>query len=130
MFNHLTSLLMMICGCLGISTHLLHDLLHIQQTFMFSLYYPTWISSFCHHVWQPVFHIFCILSIKQVCGGFALSGLTLILSNFVAVEMTSHRNSPLPFESMPAWISMALALPINVVFFFLPLNSAEVFLVL
>ena len=37
-----------------------------------------------------------------------------MLSNYVAVDMTSHQNSPLPFESIPAWISMALALPINV----------------
>ena len=36
-----------------------------------------------------------------------------MLSNFVAVEMTSHQNSPFPFESMPAWISIALALPIS-----------------
>ena len=31
-----------------------------------------------------------------------------------SVEMTSHQNSPLYFDSIPAWISMALALPINV----------------
>ena len=37
-----------------------------------------------------------------------------MLSNFVAVEMTSHQTSPFPFESIPAWISMALAPPINV----------------
>ena len=36
-----------------------------------------------------------------------------MLSNFVAVEMTSHQNSPFPFESMPAWISIALAFPIS-----------------
>ena len=50
----------------------------------------------------------------MVYGGFALSGLTIMLSNFVAVEMTLHHNSPFPFESMPARISMALGLPINV----------------
>ena len=50
----------------------------------------------------------------MVYGGFVLSGLTIMLSNFVAVEMTLHQNSPFPFESMPAWISMALGLPINV----------------
>ena len=59
-------------------------------------------------------HIFCVFSIKQCMRGFVLSGITIMLSNFVAVEMTSHQNSPLPFESIPAWISMALALPINV----------------
>ena len=37
-----------------------------------------------------------------------------MLSNFVAVEMTSQKNSPLYFDSSPAWISMALALPIKV----------------
>ena len=37
-----------------------------------------------------------------------------MLSSFVAVEMTSHQNSPLYFDSIPAWINMALALPINV----------------
>ena len=26
-----------------------------------------------------------------------------MLSNFVAVEMTSHQNSPLYFDSIPAW---------------------------
>ena len=59
--------------------------------------------------------ILCILPIEQcVGGGFVLSGLTIMLSSFVAVEMTSHQNSPLYFDSIPAWISMALALPINV----------------
>ena len=57
---------------------------------------------------------FCIFSIEQCVRGFVLSGLTIMLSSFVAVEMTSHQNSPLPFESIPAWISMALALPIKV----------------
>ena len=37
----------------------------------------------------------------------------LCLSKFVAVEMISHQHSPFPFESMPAWISIALALPIS-----------------
>ena len=60
------------------------------------------------------FIYFAFFPENRVCGGFALSGLTIILSNLVAVEMTSHQSSPLPFESMPAWISMALALPINV----------------
>ena len=50
---------------------------------------------------------------NNVCGGFVLSGLTIMLSSFVAVEMTSHQNSPLYFDSIPAWINMALALPIN-----------------
>ena len=45
--------------------------------------------------------------------GFVLSGLTIMLSSFVPVEMTSHQNSPLYFDSIPAWINMALALPIN-----------------
>ena len=36
-----------------------------------------------------------------------------MLSKFVAVEMTSHQNSPFPFESMPAWINIALALLIS-----------------
>ena len=36
-----------------------------------------------------------------------------MLSSFVAVEMTSHQNSPLYFDSIPAWIDMALALPVN-----------------
>ena len=51
---------------------------------------------------------------NTVCGSFVLSDLTILLSNFVAVEITSQQNSPFPYESMPAWISMALALPINV----------------
>ena len=59
-------------------------------------------------------HIFCIFSIKQCMRRFVLFGLTIMLSSYVAVEMTSHQNSPLPFESIPAWISMALALLINV----------------
>ena len=58
--------------------------------------------------------ILCILPIEQCLGGFVLSGLTSMLSSFVAVEMTSHQNSPLYFDSIPAWISMALALLINV----------------
>ena len=37
-----------------------------------------------------------------------------MLSKFVAVEKTSHQNSYYPFESMTAWISIALALPISV----------------
>ena len=36
-----------------------------------------------------------------------------MLSNFVAVEMTSHQNSPLYFDSIIAGISMDLALSIN-----------------
>ena len=40
--------------------------------------------------------------------------LPLCYPTCVAVEMTSHQNSPLPFDSIPAWISMALALPINI----------------
>ena len=36
-----------------------------------------------------------------------------MLSSIVAVEMTSHQNSPLYFDSIPAWINMALALPVN-----------------
>ena len=77
-----------------------------------------------------VFHVFCIFAVEQGVWEFVLSGLTIILSNFVAVEMTSHQDSPFPFDSMPGWISMALALPINILFFFLQQNSAEVFLVL
>ena len=58
--------------------------------------------------------VLCISPIENVLGGFVLSGLTIMLSTFVSVEMTSHQNSPLYFDSIPAWISMALALPINV----------------
>ena len=66
----------------------------------------------CHFSKGPhVLHVFCILAVEQ--GVWRLCSFWP-LSNFVAVEMTSHQNSPLPFESMPAWISMALALPINV----------------
>ena len=59
-------------------------------------------------------HIFCVPSIKQCVGGFVLSGIIIMLSYFIAVEMTSHQNSRFLFESIPAWINMALALPINV----------------
>ena len=93
-----------VCGCLGTCIHPQDDLLHIQQTCMFSLYYPTWISSFYLHVWQPLPFLQ-----RSSCTS------SIMLSNFVAVEMTSHQNSPFPFESMPAWISMALAQPINIV---------------
>ena len=58
--------------------------------------------------------VICIFPIEQCMRGFVLSVLTIMLSNFVAVEMTSHQNSPLYFDSIPAWISTALALPINV----------------
>ena len=47
-------------------------------------------------------------------GGFVLSGLTIILSKFVAVEMTSQQNSPFSLELMPAYINIALALPTSV----------------
>ena len=46
-------------------------------------------------------------------GGFVLSGLTIILSKFVAVEMTSHQNSPF-FAFIPPCINIALDLPISV----------------
>ena len=39
---------------------------------------------------------------NKVYGGFVLSGLTIMLCKFVAVEMTSHQNSPFPFDLMPA----------------------------
>ena len=59
--------------------------------------------------------VFSIFPIEQCRGGgVALSGLTIMLSSFVDVEMTSHQNSPFYFDSFPAWINMALALPINV----------------
>ena len=36
-----------------------------------------------------------------------LSDLTIILSNFVAVEMISHRNPPFPFESINVGILLS-----------------------
>ena len=64
---------------------------------------------------SPMFlNFLCILHLPhRTVWGFVLSGLTIMLSSFVAVEMTSHQNSPLYFDSIPAWINMALALPIN-----------------
>ena len=53
-------------------------------------------------------------SAYNVNGGFVLSGLTIILSKFVAVEMTSHKNSRFSFALIPACINIALGLPINV----------------
>ena len=85
---------------------------------MFSLYCPTWISSFpfmygnhCHFSKRSqVFHELCILIVEQSVWWFCLSGLTIILSKFVAVEMTSHLNSPFSLALMPACINIALAL--------------------
>ena len=57
---------------------------------------------------------FASLMENKVYGGFVLSGLTIILSKFVAVGMTSHQNSPFSLELMPACINIALALPTNV----------------
>ena len=47
-------------------------------------------------------------------GALFFLALPLCYPTLFAVEMTSHQNSPLPFESIPAWISMALALPISI----------------
>ena len=55
----------------------------------------------------------CLLK-NNVCGGFVLSVLTMMLSNLVAVEMTSHQNSLLSCWFNPAYIIIALALPIKV----------------
>ena len=46
--------------------------------------------------------ILCILSIEQCVRVFFLSGLTIMLSSFVAMEITSHQNSSLYFGSSPA----------------------------
>ena len=87
---------------------------------MVFLYFPTWISSFCLHVWhslpflQKFSGISNFLHLFHNTAGGVLSGFTIMLSNFVAMEMTSHKNSPLPFESIPACVSMAHAVPINV----------------
>ena len=55
---------------------------------------------------------------NKVYSGFVLSGLTIMLSKFVAVEMTSQQNSPFSFELMPAGINIVLALPTSVGIFF------------
>ena len=44
---------------------------------------------------------FASLLENKVYGGFVLSGLTIMLSKFVTVEMTSHQNSLLSLELMP-----------------------------
>ena len=51
---------------------------------------------------------------NNMYGGFALSVLTMMLSSFVAVEMTSHQNFLLSCWFNPACIIIALALPIRV----------------
>ena len=58
----------------------------------------------------PFIHPYC----ETMNGGFVLSGLTIILSKFVAVEMTSHQNYPFYLALMPACINIALALPTSV----------------
>ena len=47
-------------------------------------------------------------------GGLVLSFLTMILSSFVAVEITSHQNFHLSCGLKPAVINIALDLPIKV----------------
>ena len=59
-------------------------------------------------------HELGILIVEQSLWWFVLSGLTIILSKFVAVEMTSHQNSPFSLELMPAFINVVLALPTSV----------------
>ena len=59
-------------------------------------------------------------------GGFVLSVLTMMLSNFVAVEMTSHQNFLLSCWFNPACIIIALALPSKLVFSFQQLSFAGV----
>ena len=49
-----------------------------------------------------MYHKLRILIVEQGYGGFVLSHLTIMLSKFVAVEMTSHQNSPFSLELMPA----------------------------
>ena len=93
---------------------------------MFSLCCPTWISSFpfmygnyCHFSKRSqMLHLLHILIVKQCESGFVLSGLTIILSKFVAVKVTSHQNSPFSLALMPACINIALALPTSVGIFF------------
>ena len=57
--------------------------------------------------------VFCIFPIEQCMRDFVLSGLTIMLSSFFVAEMASQQNSPSYFDSIPAWINMALALPVN-----------------
>ena len=57
---------------------------------------------------------FAFLLKNTVYGGFVLSVLTMILSNLVAVEITSHQNSLLSCLFTHACIKIALALPIKV----------------
>ena len=51
---------------------------------------------------------------NSVDGGFVLSVLTIMLSRFVAVEITSHQNFLLSCWFNPDCIIIALALPIRV----------------
>ena len=59
------------------------------------------------------FMYFTFLLKNNVYGGFVLSVLTMMLSNFVAVQMTSHQNFLVSCWFNPAWIIIALALPIK-----------------
>ena len=60
------------------------------------------------------FMYFASLLLNNVYGGFVLFGLTIILSKYVAVEMTSHQNSPFSLELMPTCFNIGLALPTGV----------------
>ena len=71
--------------------------------------------------------LFESLLYNKVCSDFVLSGFTIILSKFVAVEMTSYQNSPFSLTLMPGCINIALALPTSVRIFLSPQNSAGVF---
>ena len=55
----------------------------------------------------------CLLK-NNVYGGFVLSILTMMFSNIVAVEMTSHQNFHFSCWFNPACIIIALDLPIKV----------------
>ena len=67
---------------------------------------------------------FASLLKNNVYGGFVLSVLTMMLSNFVAVEMTSHQHFLLSCWCYPACIIIDLALPIRVGIF---LSATELF---
>ena len=60
------------------------------------------------------FMYFASLLLNNVYGGFVLSGLTIILSKYVAVEMTSHQNSPFSLALLPTCFNIGLALPTGV----------------
>ena len=77
--------------------------------------FPFMYGNHCHFSERSqMIHVLCILIVEQSVWWFCSVCLTIILSKFVAVEMTSHQNSPFSLALMPACINIALALPTSV----------------